>query len=101
MSIASKLCVCGVCGGVCVWGVCACVHVNINHVIYTNFCLDCADLGAMCYDGRCYPNSGKCNDLAECLEGEDELNCRKYMFPWSALRWHQCYFFKLIFVLND
>ncbi|XP_072025139.1 uncharacterized protein [Amphiura filiformis] len=36
---------------------------------------DCANLGAMCYDGRCYLTTGRCNGYIECSTNEDEANC--------------------------
>ncbi|XP_072032962.1 chymotrypsin-1-like [Amphiura filiformis] len=36
---------------------------------------DCANLGAMCTDDRCYFSEGKCDGVQECLTGEDEVNC--------------------------
>uniref|UniRef100_A0AAR5PWV3 Peptidase S1 domain-containing protein n=1 Tax=Dendroctonus ponderosae TaxID=77166 RepID=A0AAR5PWV3_DENPD len=43
---------------------------NIKHLE-----IDCEDSGFKCGDGKCLPESAKCNQLIDCADGSDEENC--------------------------
>lgn len=37
--------------------------------------LDCEQYSFKCGDGKCLPESTKCNQLIDCTDGSDEENC--------------------------
>lgn len=52
----------------------------------------CHDDEFLCHDGMCIPQSWKCDMKWDCIDGSDELNCRKFeVFNLSVMSSFICH----------
>lgn len=58
--------------------------MNLNIVFY--ILDDCSDSHYLCKSSQsCLPIEYVCDGIAQCLQGEDELDCCKYMHTYTDI----------------
>ena len=53
------------------------VHIIMCHVMIQNSFQACASFQYRCKNGQCVVGNVRCNNITQCEDASDEMNCRK------------------------